>query len=62
VVLSEAICQAKRVTTMHMPIFFNKLLYSLHKFITAYSYHKFITRECYLGYSQTPSLKCPQIP
>jgi hypothetical protein len=35
-VLSEAICQGERITTMHMPIFFsNTLFYSSHKFITS---------------------------
>ena len=41
-VLSKAICQGERITTMHMPIFFLQACYFIHhtSSLQAYSYHK----------------------
>jgi hypothetical protein len=64
VVLSEAIYQGERITTMHMPIFFfNHVIlfitqvYYKHTVTTSHT-----TRECSLRCFRTPFLKCPQIP
>jgi hypothetical protein len=41
VVLSEAICQGERITTMHMPIFFQPSYFIHHtSSLQAYSYHR----------------------
>jgi hypothetical protein len=41
VVLSEAICQGERITTMHMPIYFQPSYFIHHtSSLQAYSYHK----------------------
>ena len=41
VVLSEAICQGERITTMHMPIFLQPCYFIHHtSSLQAYSYHK----------------------
>jgi hypothetical protein len=41
-VLSEAMCQGERITTMHMPIFFLQTRYFIHhtSSLQAHSYHK----------------------
>jgi hypothetical protein len=40
-VLSDAICQGERITTMHMPNFFQTRYFIHHKSsLQAYSYHK----------------------
>jgi hypothetical protein len=61
-VLSEAMCQGERITTMHMPIFFFK---HVILFITQVHYKHTVTtnhttREPFLRCFQT--LRCPQIP
>jgi hypothetical protein len=58
VVLSEAICQGERITTMHMPIFFfsTKLFYSSHKFITSIqSSQVALHASAFYGTSELPS-------
>jgi hypothetical protein len=63
VVLSEAICQGKRVTIIHMQIVFNQVIL----FITPIHYKhmattSYTTRERSLRYYRIPFLECPQIP